>query len=464
MRNLSPVVWSEGMHLAQHHFQLQSRYFQDTTTFALETLFSDAWGVVTCELDDEALLNGTVSVVRARGVFPDGLAFQVPEDPPPAPLEIRERFSPTRDAHTVVLCVPPYRPEGANLEGDPETTGARYRSAEVEVVDEATGESTARVRVGLKNLALHLDDDVPDEAVALPLARIRRDGSGRFVYDRDYVAPTLQIRGSSGLLQRLRRLVEVLDEKARTVGGSGSDIGDASRYSGAEVASFWFAHALHSSLPALRHHLAAPSAHPEELYLELARLAGALCTFTAGLSAADLPAYDHRDLEATFEGLDRHIRRNLDIVKPSGAVRMRLGPLEKDDVPADVGPIEDRYFSKAAVRDPRCLTPAAEWWLVVRPGESGGNVAERAPRLVKVCSAGFIVKLVKKAREGLELEHVESPPAALSPRVGQRYFRIVGRTNQNPCWRHIVDTGQVGVYAPESLADAHFEIAVLTGS
>jgi predicted component of type VI protein secretion system len=145
-------------------------------------------------------------------------------------------------------------------------------------------------------------------------------------------------------------------------------------------------------------------------------------------------------------------------------VRLRLGRLEDDDVPPDVGPVDDRYFSKAVVRDPRCLAPDAEWWLVVRPGDAAGDVSERAPRLVKVCSAGFIVKLVKKAREGLGLEYVDSPPAALSPRVGQRHFRIVGRSNQNPCWRHIVDTGQVGVYAPESLADAHFEIAILTGS
>jgi type VI secretion system protein ImpJ len=464
MRNLSPVVWSEGMHLAQHHFQLQSRYFQDSAAFALETLFADPWGLVSCELDDEALLNGTVSVLRAHGVFPDGLAFQIPEDPTPEPLEIRERFSPTRNTHVVALAVPPYRPEGANVSLGEVDDGVRYRAAELQVVDEASGTSTVDVRVGLKNLRLHLDDDVPEDAVSLPLARIRRDGSGRFVYDRDYVPPALQIRGSRGLVERLRRLVEVLEEKARTVGGSGADLGDASRYSGSQVAAFWFGHALHSSLPALRHHLATRTSHPEELYLELARLAGALCTFTSGLSAADLAAYDHRDLETTFDGLDRHIRRNLDIVKPSGAVRMKLGPLERGDVPADVGAVDDDYFSKATVRDPRCLSPGADWWLVVKPGGSAADVVERTPRLVKICSAGFIVKLVKKAREGLALEYVESPPAALSPRVGQRYFRIAGRTNQNPCWRHIVDTGQIGVYTPQSLAGATFEIAVLTES
>src|SRR5690554_2166895 len=182
MRNLSPVVWSEGMHLAQHHFQLQSRYFQDSTAFALDTLFTSPWGVVGCDLDDEALLNGTVAVRALQAVFPDGLVVQVPDDPAPAPLEIRERFSPTRDTHLVVLCVPPYRVDGANCgEGRSEH---RYRPGEIEVTDDTTGGgSTARVTVGLKNLELHLDDDVPEGMVSLPLARIRRDGAGRFVYD-----------------------------------------------------------------------------------------------------------------------------------------------------------------------------------------------------------------------------------------------------------------------------------------
>ena len=39
MKQLSKVVWSEGMHLAPHHFQLQSRYFEDSIRFALASLF-----------------------------------------------------------------------------------------------------------------------------------------------------------------------------------------------------------------------------------------------------------------------------------------------------------------------------------------------------------------------------------------------------------------------------------------
>ena len=58
----SRVVWSEGMHLAQHHFQVQSRYFEDSVSFAVSHLFFKVYGVVGCELDAHALRNGTVSI------------------------------------------------------------------------------------------------------------------------------------------------------------------------------------------------------------------------------------------------------------------------------------------------------------------------------------------------------------------------------------------------------------------
>ena len=35
MKFLSRVVWSEGMHLGPHHFQTQSRYFEDRSGFSI---------------------------------------------------------------------------------------------------------------------------------------------------------------------------------------------------------------------------------------------------------------------------------------------------------------------------------------------------------------------------------------------------------------------------------------------
>jgi type VI secretion system protein ImpJ len=446
MRTLSPVVWSEGMHLAQHHFQHQTRYFEDAASFALETLFFEPWGLVASELDEEALLNGTVSLLHGRGVMPDGLTFHFPEDEPPAPLEIRERFSPTQDAHLLLLGIPRYRPEAANCEADGVSAGARYRSTPRRVADDTTGHDEKQVVVAAKNFRLLLDVEATDDLVSMPLARIRRDGAGHFVYDPDYIPPCLQIRASEGLLDLLGRLVEILDSKAealardRTGGG-----GTASDYAGREVVGYWLSHAVHASLPGLRHHRETRTAHPEALYREMARLAGALCTFTAGAHPRDLPGYDHTDLEGTFRELDRHIRRNLEVVLPTGAARIVLSPMEP-------------YFHSGSVLDKRCLAPGAEWYLSVRPATADPELPARVPKVVKICSSKHIVRLVREAYPGLGLVPVSSPPSGLSPRVGDRYFRI---ERTEPCWKSISETAEVGVYVPAAVEAAEFEIVVL---
>src|SRR5947207_2335418 len=160
MRNLSKVVWQEGMHLAQHHFQVQSRYFEDSIAFVLAQLFFKPYGLAGYELDVEALRNGTVAIIHGRGVMPDGLAFHFPDaDPPPPPREIRELFSPTQDGHTVFLAIAPYRSGQANcaLGAGATEMGARYLAETNPVADDLTGRDEKAVSLGRKNFRMLLD-------------------------------------------------------------------------------------------------------------------------------------------------------------------------------------------------------------------------------------------------------------------------------------------------------------------
>src|SRR5439155_863120 len=276
MKPFTRVVWQEGMALAQHHFQLQSRYFEDSVTFALAQLFFRPYGLAGCELEAEALRNGTVSIIHARGVMPDGLAFNIPEaDPPPPPRAIRELFSPTQDRHVVVLAIPAYRSGRANCALEPGAGDGDLRFlAETRVVaDETTGQDDKPILLGRKNLRLLLESELRDDLVALPLARVRRDGGGHFVYDLDFIPPVLEIGASSGLMERLRRVIEILDAKSEAlVGQRRATQSDLAAYAAREVASFWLTHALHSSLALLRHLFESRRVHPEQVYAELARL------------------------------------------------------------------------------------------------------------------------------------------------------------------------------------------------
>jgi len=78
--------------------------------------------------------------------------------------------------------------------------------------------------------------------------------------------------------------------------------------------------------------------------------------------------------------------------------------------------------------------------------------------LVKVCSAKFVGELVKRALPGLTLTHLPAPPAAISPKVTTQYFSV---TKSGPCWDHIVETKEVGIYVPGDIPNAEVELLVV---
>lgn len=451
MKHLSRLVWSEGMYLGPHHFQAQSRYFEDSVRFAIDGLYFAPNGVGGFELDREALLNGTLSLVHARGILPDGLVFQMPEaDPLPAARNISELFSPVRESVTVHLAIPPRIPDGLNcaLEGDAENSTARYLAANVILHDDNTGRDEKPVRVGRKNIRLLLDTELTPGMVALPIARIRRDGSGHFVFDPQFIPPCLEISASERLMMLLRRLVEILEEKSANLtraktGGAKSSAG----WSSQEVANFWFLHCVNAALAPLRHFCFSKRGHPEALFVELLHLAGALCTFGLESHPRELPLYDHGNLQECFEALDEHIRRHLELLMPTNCIPIPLTPL-------------GNYFWSGPVPDQRCLG-GCRWIFAIRSKIGEADLIERSPRLVKLCSKDFVPRLVQRALPGLGLTQIPIPPAAISPRLETQYF-AVNRTG--PCWDHIVLTRQVGVYVPGEIPQPEIELLVVLES
>src|SRR5437588_5960723 len=141
MRLLSKIVWSEGMHLSPQHFQAQSRYFEDCVHFATTSLWNEAYGFVACEIDSDSLRNGILALLHARGLFPDGLAFDMPEcDLLPEPRDITELFPPTADHVTFNLTIPRLAPDGKNCELDSTLDlTTRYIGSMQTLADENTG-------------------------------------------------------------------------------------------------------------------------------------------------------------------------------------------------------------------------------------------------------------------------------------------------------------------------------------
>lgn len=439
MNSLGRVVWQEGMHLSQHHFQAHSRYVEELVRFVATSLAPEPWGLAGYEFDAEALRNDTVSLVHARGIMPDGLPFHFPDDPVPAPRQVRDLFSPTHDSHLVLLCIPPFLEGRANVAPDGSgVDAARFLASARTVVDEAGGLDPRQVPVARKNFRLLLDVEDSSRFVSLPVARVRRDGSGHFVYDPAFIAPSLRMGASPSLVTLVERLLETLAARSDALSN------EVATDEGAAVANHWLAHTIHSSLGTLAHLHRLRHAHPSDLFAEMSRLAGALCTFSMHAHPRDLPVYDHARPGESFAELDRRIREMLNVVAPSNSVRIPVRPVGE-------------AFYAATVTDPRCLGDS-EWYLAVRSSIGPAEVAGRVPRLVNICSAKHIGRLVREAIPGLAPSHLISPPSTVAPRPGTEYFSI---PRAGPCWSSIVDTREVGIYVPAAIADAEIELVVV---
>jgi type VI secretion system protein ImpJ len=443
MKGLARVMWSEGMHLAPHHFQAQSAYFEQVATAATTSLFHTGYGLLRAKLDDEALVNGTVALVSAQGIMPDGVPFSFPEQTVPDPLRIQDEFGAAQASRLLVLALPQQAPSRANVaQNDSAGAVMRYRVVEQRVLDETTGTDARPVQFARNNFQLRLDGGDTPDLVTMPIARIMRDRAGQLRYDLEYVGPCLRLDGSRYLRELVGRLANMLESRAASVAADrATSAAERTDYAPREVASFWFLHALNAALPLLRHWRYSGAAHPEQLYVCLAQLAGALGTFSLTAKPDDVPAYDHDAPEACFKALSQQIQRHLDVFLPAAPIKLELRAREQS-------------FYIADVADARCFEPTATWFLGVRSSAAPRDVATH----IKVCSAKVISWLAQKAFAGLTLEPIAVPPAELAPRVGMHYFAL---RRADPCWKSIVETQQVGLYVPAAVAETELDLRVV---
>jgi type VI secretion system protein ImpJ len=209
----------------------------------------------------------------------------------------------------------------------------------------------------------------------------------------------------------------------------------------ADVALFWLLHSVNSAWPELARLRAAPQQHPEQLYRVLARLAGALLTFSTTETLQAIPAYDHMAPEPVFAELESMIRRLVDAVVPSRVVPVALERLRPT-------------IWDGKILDER-LVEGTEYYLSVQAGMPAHALLEQLPRLCKAGAPDEVSQIVNSALPGIPLRTMSRLPAAIPVRIENQYFAL---DSAHPAFRRMLDARACQFYVPASVPDVSLEL------
>jgi type VI secretion system protein ImpJ len=446
MRRLQPVVWAKGTFLSPQHLQAQDIFHEDLLQFRTDALNPFPWGFRTLTIDREALAAGNFAIDSASGIFPDGLVFEIPQsDTAPAQKPLGSYFEPTHDTIDVHLAVPAWRNGNVNVATGKSDADTRYLAEVALMRDENASQIERPVQIARKNFRLLVDSEAREGVPAIKVARVTRTDSGMLQLDPSYVPPLLDIRASEYLMSVARRLLEILTAKSGTLSGMRRQKSQGlADFGASDIANFWLLYTVNTFLPPLRHLFEVKRGHPETLFNMMNQLAGALTTFSTKIMPRDLPLYDHRDLGSRIGDLDDKLRYLLETVIPTNCVSLPLKYASPSIYTTSIE--DDKYLSNTKM------------YLAMNAEMPEADLIQKAPQLVKACSANHLEHLVRNALPGVSMRHLQIPPSAIPVKLNYQYFSL---NQDGPAWEAIRRSRNFATWVPSDFPNPQMELIIV---
>lgn len=423
----SKVVWSEGLFLRPQHFQQQDRHFEWLVEARTGLMTPFGWGFSRLEIDENALATGKVFIQNAAGVMPDGTPFEFPAAHE-APLALE--FPPDARDSVVCLALPSRRPFSAEfVEKGDENPLARYDILETGLPDSTCASTAAEtVQIGQPRFVLELESRLPDTYLKLGAIRITERRPDRALLpDRSFIPPILACSLSTPLDGMLHEIQGLLNQRGEALAGRLTQAGHGGV---SEIADFLFLLAINRFQPVFEHLGKIALLHPERLYTEMLKLMGELATLVSGNHRpAELPPYQHDNLQMSFASLMQEIRRALSTILEQNAVQIELADHKQGRY---VGLITDRG-----------LLHQASFVLAVNAQIPSETLRTRFPAQAKLGPVEKIRDLVNLQLPGISLHPLPVAPRQLPFHAGFSYFEL---ETGNDLWKQLDSSGGLGMY------------------
>jgi len=417
----SKVVWSEGMFLNPQHFQQQERYIERYVNGKCLALGQYAWGVTQLELDQELLKLGKISLISAKGIFPDGTPFSFPDQNDcPKVLEVPENTS----NQVVYLAIPVKRPGALEILADDDIGLARFYSSKQKIRDVSfDGGEAIDIAVGKPRLRLLLaSDDLSGYATIGVIKIVETREDKNVLLDENFIASCLDCSATQKLSGFLTELVGLLHHRGESIAGRLADI---QRGGTAEIADYMMLQMINRLEPLVDHLSKLQSLHPLTLYTELVQMVGEFSTFVTDTKRPpSFAAYLHGNLQQTYAPVMSSLRQCLSMVYEQTAVSLPL--------------VEKKFGIRVAQITDRSLLNSGLFVLAVRATIPENSLRSQFPAQVKVGPVERIRQLVNAAMAGIPLKSMAVAPRQIPYHAGYCYFEL---ERNNEFWQELNHSG-----------------------
>ncbi|NMM08672.1 MAG: type VI secretion system baseplate subunit TssK [Polaromonas sp.] len=445
MNSASKVLWGEGLFLRPQHFQRQDAYHEARLHQIANALHPYAWGVRSMQIDKEALVNSSFRFNDLSVIFPDGEIYDAPRDDKLPPAVSLAEIPLNHQSITFSLAVPALNWYGENSSAV-STIAMRYIQKGEETPDLFTQAATAEVMYLGKQARLVSEFESLQSYISFPIARLRREATGGFALDPDFMAPCVSVKSNPLLFLQMRRLMDALHAKVNALYGHHREPSKSViEFRSGDIASFWLLHTASAAFASLTHLFHHPVLHPERYFEQLLGLAGQLMTFSKMHSLVDLPVYKHEDPGPAFSKLHSIIKDLLETVISTRFFAVALSEIKPGyhSGRLDSGKIDDKtafYLSVSADM------PALE-------------LVEIVPLRVKIGAPDDVEKFVLSAMPGVRLVHSPQVPPALPVKPDTYYFSV---ESKGPLYERMLHAQAISIYAPSGIQNLKLELLAVT--
>jgi type VI secretion system protein ImpJ len=412
------VVWSEGMFLRPQHFQQHDRYFERYTELRAGLMRSNGWGFAALELDHDLLSIGKLALRSARGIFPDGTPFSMPDDDPlPPAVDVGIN---TRDK-TAYLALPVRKAGAVDYTSGNSEAIARFAFAEIESRD-STNNNTAVANIEVGNLTARilLEGEPLDDYACIPLAQIFERGADQKVsLDPQFIPTVLRLQPAAVLRNFMEQLLGLLHQRAQELAGRAAEIGD-----------ILFLQACNRWEPLVQHWSSSLNLHPEDLYCHLVSLVGELAALTSeSRRPPQLAVYQHDRLRLSFDPIFAALRNSF------VAIIYRKAEMIPLTARPEIG------VWQGIIRD-KTLIDSAMFVLAVYAEVNPENIRRHFHAQSKVAAVENLRRYIMEMIAGIPLTPLPQVPRQIPLRANYVYFELDTRS---PRFKELRTSGGIAI-------------------